>query len=143
MSELGKGGAKSRKPGNITLNWRKLFELIPDVTLAGASVVGAQWLIPFAALYIWTRVWQAAAVELEEEDAFVVYSLWLHRNDRRRLTEDEAFLQTKALSKKHGLPAINKKKFKQIINKLLSLECIEMNNDVIRLRERVVIKYGN
>lgn len=141
MSQLGRGGAKSRKPGNIRLNWRRLFELVPDVTLAGAGTAEAQWLVPFAALYIWMKLWKAATVSINENDAFVLYSLWHHRNDKVRIPEDEAYSNIKALAKTHSLPIFEREIFDQSINKLLSLECIELNAGVIWLREWVSIKY--
>ena len=141
ISELGRGGGDTRKPGNVTMNWRKLLELVPDVTLAGAGAAGSPWLIPFAALYVWMKLWNAAKVSLEEEDAFVVYSLWLHRNGENKISEDDAFLKTEALTHKHGFPAFSQEKFTKIINKLLSLECIEMEEGIIWLREWVRIKY--
>ena len=141
ISELGQGGGDTRKPGNITLNWRKLLELVPDVTLAGAGAAGSPWLIPFAALYVWMRLWNAASVSLEEEDAFIVYSLWIHRNGENKISEEDAFLRTETLAKKAGRPAIKKEAFTKIINKLLSLECVEMEKGVIWLREWVRIKY--
>ncbi|MDP2602492.1 MAG: hypothetical protein Q8S00_07850 [Deltaproteobacteria bacterium] len=141
ISELGRGGGDTRKPGNVTLNWRKLLELVPDVTLAVAGVAGSPWLIPLAALYVWMRLWNAASVSLEEEDAFVVYSLWLHRNGENKISEDNAFLKTETLAHKHGFPAITKEKFTKIIDKLLSLECVEMEEGIIWLREWVRIEY--
>jgi len=141
MSRLGSGGTSSRKPGNIRLNWRQLFELVPDVTLAGAGAAGARWLIPFAALYIWMKLWNVATIEIEEKDAFVLYSLWLHRNEKKRIPEDEAFLKTELLAKKHGLPLLTKQQFDEAINKLLSLECLEVDNGDIWLREWIVVKY--
>lgn len=141
MSRLGQGGGTSRKPGNVTLNWRRLFELVPDATIAGASATEARWIIPFAALYIWMKLWKVATINIEEEDAFVLYSLWLHRNEKKRIVEEEAFSRTKLLGEKHGLPAMTRKKFDQAISKLLSLECIEMDEGVIWLREWVRIKY--
>jgi hypothetical protein len=141
MSRLGQDGSKSRKPGNVTLNWRRLFELVPDATLAGASATEARWLIPLAALYIWMKLWKVATIDIEEGDAFVLYSLWLHRSEKKRIAEEEAFSRTKSLAEKHELPVLTRKKFDQAINKLLSLECIEMDEGVIWLREWVRIKY--
>ncbi len=141
ISELGRGGGDTRRPGNITLNWRKLFELVPDVTLAGAGAAGSPWLIPFVALYVWMKLWNTASVRIEEGDAFVVYSLWINRNEENKISEEDAFLKTETLAKTHGLPAIKKEEFTRIINKLLSLECVEIEGGVIWLREWVRIKY--
>jgi hypothetical protein len=143
MARFGEGGTVSRKPGNITLNWRRLFELAPDVTLAGATAAETQapWLILVAALYIWAKLWKAASIKLDQEDALVVYSLWLHRNSKNRIPEEDAFLKTNELATKHKLPIFDKEKFTRIINKLLSIDCIEINNGVIWLCEWVTIKY--
>jgi hypothetical protein len=141
IADLGRGGGESRKLGNITLNWRRLFELVPDVTLAGGAAAETAWLIPFAALYIWMKLWKASKVKLKEEDAFVVYSLWLHRDINKKISEEDAFLKTKALAKKHNLAGFTKEKFTKIINKLLSFDCIEINEGVIWMREWVRIKY--
>lgn len=141
IAELGRGGGNSRKPGNITLNWSNVFELVPDITLAGASTVGVPWLLPFAALYIWMKLWKSSEVNLAEEDAFVVYSLWIHRDERNKIAEDAAFQKMQVLARQHGIPPLTKTRFTEIINKLLSLECIEMESGVIWLREWVRIKY--
>lgn len=141
MSRLGRGGTRSRKPGNIRLNWRQLFEVVPDVTLAGAGAAGVRWLVPFAALYIWMKIWDVATLEIEEKDAFVLYSLWLHRNERKRISEDEAFSKTQSLAKEHKIRALTKPQFEEITNKLLSLECIELNDGDILLREWIIVKY--
>jgi hypothetical protein len=141
MSDLGQGGARSRKPGNITLNWRRLFQLIPDATIAGAGAATTTWLIPFAALYIWMKLWKAATIDIEERDAFVLYSLWLNRNERKRIAEDEAFSMTKSLAEKHDLPEMTRKNFARAIDRLLSLGCIEMDEGVIWLREWVRVTY--
>src|SRR5438093_1186359 len=63
VAALGRGGGESRKSGNIMLNWRKLFELAPEATLAGGAAVETPWLIPFAALYVWMRLWKASEVK--------------------------------------------------------------------------------
>jgi hypothetical protein len=143
VGSLGRGGTVSRKPGNITLNWRRLIELIPDVTLAGATAAETQtpWLVLIAALYIWTKLWKAASIKLDEQHALVVYSLWLHRNSENKILEEDAFLKTNELAQKHNRPVLNKEKFTRIINKLLSIDCIEIDGGVIWLCEWVTIKY--
>lgn len=141
MANLGRGGANSRKPGNITLNWRNFFDLVPDITLAGAGAVGTNWLIPFAALYVWTKLWNAAAIKIEEKDAFILYSLWTHRNEKDRISEDDGFFKTNLLTEKQGMPPIKREAFDQAVTTLSSLDCIELEAGIIWLREWVRIKY--
>lgn|SRR5215472_719943 len=140
-AQLGKGGAITRKPGNIRLNWRKLFELVPDVTIAGAGAAAETWLIPFAALYVWMKLWNVATIELKEEDAFVICSLWRHRGQDNRIPEDEAFAKATALAKENGLPILTKDRFSEILTKLATLECIELKEGTIWLREWVRTTY--
>jgi hypothetical protein len=48
----------SRKHGNLLLNWRKLMDIIPDITVASLSANALPvWAVPLAALYIWNKVW--------------------------------------------------------------------------------------
>lgn len=114
---------------------------MPDVALAGAGATEARWLIPFAALYIWMKLRKVATVDIEEKDAFVLYSLWLHRNERKRIPEDEAFLKTESLATQHGVPSLTRERFDQAINRLLSLGCIELDDGDIWLREWIIVRY--
>lgn len=141
MSRLGRGGTKSRKPGNIRLNWRHLFEAVPEVAFAGAGAAADRWLIPFAALYIWMKLQKLATVPIDEKDAFVLYSLWLHRNERKRISEDEAFSKTQSLAEDHEMPTLTKRQFDEAINKLLSLKCIELDSGDIWMREWTIVTY--
>jgi len=141
MAALGRGGANSRKPGNITLNWRRLFDLVPDITLAGAGAVGTTWLLPVAALYVWMKLLNSATIKIEEKDAFVLYALWTHKNDKDRISEDDGFAKSNLLAEKHGMPPIQRDTFDRAVNKLSSLDCIELEAGIIWLREWVRIKY--
>lgn len=84
---------------------------------------------------------KVATVDIEEKDAFVLYSLWLHRNERKRIPEDEAFLKTESLATQHGLPSLTRERFDQAINRLLSLGCIELDDGDIWLREWIIVRY--
>jgi len=143
MDDLGRGGGISRKPGNITLNWASLFQLVPGAARAVGGAIGDPWLMLFAALELWGKLSKVLFFEvtLMEEDAFVVFSLWLHRDGKNKIAEDDAFLKTKALAKKHGISLPTKKRFREIVSKLLLLGCIEIESGVIRLIERVRITY--
>ncbi len=133
----------SRKPGNITLNWASVFQIVPGAALAVGGAIDDPWLMLFAALELWGKLSKVLFFEvtLMEEDAFVVFSLWLHRDGKNKIAEDDAFLKTKALAKKHGISLPTKKRFREIVSKLLLLGCIEIESGVIRLIERVRITY--
>jgi hypothetical protein len=61
-------GGLTIKPGNIRLNWRKLFEKVPELVLTGAGVTQL-WLAPFAALYLWNLVWSLSKIEITPAQA--------------------------------------------------------------------------
>jgi len=92
-------------------------------------------------LYVWTKLWNAATIKIDEKDAFILYSLWTHRNDKDRISEDNGFLKTSLLTEKHGMPPIKREAFDQAVNTLSSLDCIELEGGIIWLREWVRIKY--
>jgi len=86
------------------------------------------------------KLCNTATIEIEEKDAFVLYSLWTHRNHENKIPEDEAFSKSEALAKTCGLP-FSRKAFDEAVNRLLSLECIEMNEGIIWLREWIIVRY--
>ena len=70
-----------------------MFELVPDATLAGAAGFTEKWLLVFAGLYIWMKIWKAATIELQESDALILYVLWQNRDSRNKISEELAFLK--------------------------------------------------
>jgi hypothetical protein len=76
----------SRKPGNIVMNWRKLIDVTPDVTIAAAGATGGPaWLLPFIGLYIWNKLWCGAKVEFSKSEAIVILALWKNRDARKKM----------------------------------------------------------
>jgi hypothetical protein len=138
----GLGGGRSRKPGNIWLNWRKLMDVIPDITIAAVGGATApKWLIPFLALYVWNKLWSSSTEEFGEVEATVIYALWKHRNGESRISEDDGYASANALREKIGLPLLVRKDFDRAVNRLLGMKCIEIDKGVIWLREWVRIQY--
>ena len=142
MQPFGSGGGRSRKPGNIYLNWRKLMDLAPDVTIAGVGgATSPRWLLPFIGLYVWNKLWCSSEEQLSETEATIMYTIWKHRNSEDRIAEEEGYERTNATRKEGNLPALTRKEFDVALNRLLEMECIEIEAGIIWLREWVRVRY--
>jgi hypothetical protein len=75
-SGSGIGGGRSKKAGNVILNWRKLLSDVPENLLTVAGVAMSHYLIPLAALAVWNKVRGVMGVNLNESQAIVIASLW-------------------------------------------------------------------
>lgn len=124
----------SVKRGNIRLNWRTLFEKIPELLLTGAGVTQA-WLIPFAALYLWNLVRALARITLSPNHGLVMYALWNHNADVRRFEETDAHSIVNNFCSTHRMPSLGEVDFGNLLSDLAHLGCIEITDGKIWLRE--------
>jgi len=138
--------ASSRKPGNVVLNWRKLLDIVPDVSLAGLGAatlpVAPQIAVALAGLYIWNKVWRGAVEEFSDVEAVTILALWEHKNEKNKIPEQEGFVKTNEVRGRYDLPPLTTKQYASAINRLVSLECIELEDGIIWLREWVQKKYS-
>jgi hypothetical protein len=132
----------TRKPGNVFLNWKKFFEIVPDVTVAGAGVAEApHWLYVVIALYVWNKLWCGAKENLSDAEATAILALWKFRNDARKIGEAEGYERTNEVRREVGLVELSKADYSAAINRLTRMECIDMTGGLIWLREWVRIVY--
>ena len=138
--------ASSRKPGNVLLNWRKLLDVVPDVSLAGLGAatlpVAPQVAVALAGLYIWNKVWRGAVEELSDVEAVTILALWEHRNEKNKISEQDGFVRTNEVRDRYALPPLTANQYASAVNRLVSLECIELEGGIIWLREWVRKKYS-
>jgi len=139
----GFGGGRSRKPGNIVLNWRRLVRDSSDLVLTGAGAAASPWLIPFAALSIFNKLWTHSSVELTREQASCLFAMWNHCGTDHRISSDEAFAECSALFAVFKWPTLERDAFDAILRDLECLRCIERpDDDTIWLREWVRTRYS-
>lgn len=138
--------ANSRKPGNVVLNWRKLLDIVPDVSLAGLGAatlpVAPQVAVALAGLYIWNKVWRGAVEEFSDVEAVTILALWEHRNGKNKISEQDGFVKTNEVRGRYALPPLTQYQYASAVNRLVSLHCIEIENGIIWLREWVLKKYS-
>ena len=137
--------AKSRKAGNIILNWRKLINIVPDVSLAGFGAATASvaqgWVIALAGIYIWNKLVVGSEEDFSESEAIAIVAMWRHRNYSNKISESDAFVRNNDLRSSYEFAPITGQKFSWIINRLANLRCIEIEGGIICLRERISVKY--
>lgn len=133
---------QSRKPGNILLNWRKLIDILPDVTIAGAGAVGAPvWLTPLIALYVWNKLWNGAEEQLSDVEATTILALWKNRSGQNKIDSEVGFAATNKLRSTLNFRVLERVEFETTLNRLLDLKCIEIEDGVVWLREWVRVSY--
>ena len=128
--------AVSRKPGNILLNWRKLFDTSPDVLVAAAGAgAGGAFVRGLIGLYVWNRIWRGIEEPISEVEASVIESLWCGRGARKRIPEDVAFDIVNDSRVQHGLEQLSRVEFTAAVDRLVGLRCVELDDGEVWLRE--------
>lgn len=137
--------ASSRKPGNVVLNWRKLLDIVPDVSLAGLGAatlpVAPQVAVVLAGLYVWNKLWRGAVEEFSDVEAVTILALWEHRNGKNRIPEQEGFVKTNEVRVRYALSPLTQGQYASAVSRLAALQCVEIEDGVIWLREWVQKKY--
>lgn len=141
LKSEGISGGQSTKPGNIYLNFEKLLRLIPDIVLTIFGVTGPEWVLFFVALHIWSALWHESTIDIDQNHAMVMYAMWNKKDSRNRISEDDAFDATNSHLSKYGIQPLAKKQFTAIIDNLCKMECVELSEGIIWLREWVKTTY--
>ena len=144
MDMGGRGGARSRKPGNLLLNVRALVATLSNAVLGAAGVASAPWTAPFAALVIWDTVWAGMAVDLNERDATVLFAMWSARDQENRVPHATLLKAVNLELAKHNRPPVAAQELVTALDHLQRLKAIERAADDPEnwwLREWVSVKY--
>jgi hypothetical protein len=138
--------AQSRKPGNVLLNWQKLIDIVPDISLAGlgatALPVSPPWAAILAGLYIWNKIRRGITEEFTDVEALVILALWKHRDGRNKIPEEDGFTRTNELRASYSLPPLTLKQFTFAIDRLIAIRCLQVDDGIIWLREWTRVKYS-
>jgi len=142
LKQGGVGGGSSTKPGNIWLNWRKLLVDGSESILTFIGAVAVPWLIPFAGLVVWNKIWSMLTIEITERHSVVIWTMWLNR-DSENCIEDQLILDlvNKELSK-YNRPQMNQQELDMLLKDLEKMKCIEKTEgNKWWLREWVKVVY--
>lgn len=132
----------SIKPGNILLNFRKLIEAIPDVVSIGAGMACDNLVVTVCGAFsLWLKLRDIATVSISKEQAFTIVALWRGCNPAHKISLDEGFVATNKLLKQYGEPEMTDLKYNILIDSLEKIQCIELTEGIIWLREWISKKY--
>ncbi|SPA25385.1 conserved hypothetical protein [Cupriavidus taiwanensis] len=138
--------AESRKPGNIFLSWRKLVDIVPDISLAAigavTSPVAPALAAVLAGLYIWNKVWHGSVESFSDIEALTILALWQNRNGENKINENDGLVKTNQLRAQYSLSPLSVGQYAAAVNRLVEIDCIELENGIIWLREWVRVKYS-
>ena len=136
---VGGGGGSSRRPGHIVLNWRRRFDVVPDVGIASAGGIAVEspFLRALFGLYIWNKIWRGADEELTLDEASIIETLWLGGARKTKVGADDAYLAVTDARAAAGLDPLARPAFERGLERLASMKCIELTGDEIWLREWV------
>lgn len=126
----------SIKPGNIVLNIKELIEAIPEVVSIGAGMVCDNLVITVCGAFsLWLKLRDIATVSITREQAFTIVALWKSCNSAHKISLDDGFIATNVLLKQYGESEITNLKYNIVIDSLIKMQCIELTEGIIWLRE--------
>lgn len=132
------GGSTSRKPGHILLNWRRMFDLGPDVAIASVGIAqDSPFLRGLVALYVWNKIWRGVEEPLTDAEASVIETLWLEVGRKREVDADIAQTLVNRARAARGLGALASADFERAAQRLSTMNCVRIEGGQIRLREWV------
>ena len=132
----------SIKPGNIVLNIKELIEAIPEVVSIGAGMVCDNLVITVCGAFsLWLKLRYIATVSITREQAFTIVALWKSCNSAHKISLDDGFIATNVLLKQYGESEITNLKYNIVIDSLIKMQCIELTEGIIWLREWISRSY--
>ena len=127
----GRGGGRTRKPGNVVLNWRKMVRESADFVLTGAGSIAQPWLIPLAALSIFNKIWTHSTIELSKEQASCLFAMWHRCDDSHHINQDKAFEACRELFSVFQWPDLQDAQFSTVLQDLVEIQCIEISDEEV------------
>lgn len=134
--------ARSRKPGNITLSWSRMGELLTEAAVAatGANTIPPHtWFL--AALHVWYKAQKAATEELTQTEAIAMYLVSKTCTRERGRPEPDLFQDTTNWCRGAGLPTPSEEEFSRVITRLSAVGCIRLHEGLVYLKESVRVRY--
>ncbi|MFI3173345.1 MAG: hypothetical protein R3Y58_13405 [Eubacteriales bacterium] len=133
---------QSIKPGNIKLNIKKLVDCIPSTVPIIYSIIYDNPILQISsALILWKSIKNIMTVEIRKEQAIVLIALWKKCNSDHEISLDEGFIDVKNAFNEFEETEISFEKYNEIIDQLSQIQCIELNNNIIWLREWISKNY--
>lgn len=140
----GHRGGSSTKPGNVTLNMRKLVIAIASGILTIVGAFAAPWTLVLGALVTWDSLWSCLQLNLSEIEASVLWTLWKNRGEDDTVAKVQVLDAVNRERGHFGKRSLSEREVEDSLEDLQRMGCIEEPaNDNSRwwLREWVIIEY--
>lgn len=144
MRRGGMGGGATTKPGNIRLNIGKLVRAIATGTLTIVGVMAVPWTLVIGALVTWDALWSCLKLDMSEDHACVVWTLWNGRDDGDTIAKGDVLQAVNLERSRFGKQPLSPQEVDRVLDDLVRMRCVQQSkNDPNRwwLREWVSIKY--
>ncbi|MBZ0218058.1 MAG: hypothetical protein K8F25_15990, partial [Fimbriimonadaceae bacterium] len=135
IRDRGRRGGQVVRPGNILLNWSKLFRALASMVLTGAGAAANPWFVVLGGLVIWNDLYGMAKIDLDPEHAVAFQAMWQNHDGQQRISEDKAWKLTNGALKELDLNRLNKANFAMIVDELSRIGCVEIKDGEIWLRQ--------
>ncbi|OME46835.1 hypothetical protein BSK59_28740 [Paenibacillus odorifer] len=142
IHSLGRDGGVSRRPGHIIFNLRNLTEVFTDSALTiGGVISGNKFLLGCAVLKVGVTIISKSEIKIDELHATSLASMWLNKGPNNKIDEVVGFNETNNLLINHSRNTISNQDFDNILTDLIKIGCIEKENNIIHLKERITLRY--
>lgn len=125
----GTGGGTSVKPGNVLLKTSKLAVLGAKAVTSAVGVFAHSWLIPVAAIILWDEIYSRLKVDIQERDATVAWTLWVHRDKSGCVSHGGLLALVNSERATFGRNPMSQQELDDALALLKRLRCIEPSQD--------------
>ena len=129
MNIGGHGGGESTKLGNVGLNMKKLCIAVSKGAFATVATLKTPWLTFFAALILWDEFWSCTKAPLSEDDALVLYAMWMNKDSEQRIAANDVETKVNAERAKVNQPPLSTAQIRSSIKTLEQIRCIKRAKD--------------
>ncbi len=144
ISEGGKGNGSTWKPGNITLNIRKLVEAVAASGLAISTAITVPWTAPFAVIVVLGKIRSNIRAELSEREAAIIWTMWLNRDENNCVSHAGLLDMVNSELTKYRRSVISPEELEDSLQILNRMKCIKPSKSAPlkwRLCERVKVNF--
>lgn len=137
----------SHKMGNVVLNtyldWRGLASAALGVIETGAGIdMEHPVLTAIGVFQILFSVSELEDISIDENGTAIIMSLQEHRKHKAYMTDEESCMkEANSILVSHGYDEMDEKTYQNKIKELISCQCIDVRDGMIKLKEKVIMHY--
>lgn len=145
IKDGGIDGGHSLKASNALLKPLKLATTAGKAVTGAVGVAAHPWLAPFAALILWDELHSRLKVDLQEREANVAWTLWVHRDPKGYVPKARLLALVNAERADYGRGPLSEKELESTVNilrKMRVIGCLAHRPDDWIILETVRVTLG-